>query len=199
MNPVAHESTLEQAYLMLIEAEGEITPEIEEMFAIVESQKEMALDYLVTRRVDRELSIAQKQGQIAWHKEQIEFQEKMIAKEQSVIKTADKWLIRLIETMRDSKGNPVSKAIVNGQEVKITQGTSNMVVVDDETAVPDVYKRAKVTIPADRLVYVKAVLSDDEVKSVKIEVDKAEIKKSPAQVPGTHIETVTTKHIKRMG
>jgi len=199
MNPIAFESTLDEAYRLLIESGGEITPDIEQMFDIVDTQKEKAIEFLVNRRVDREMLNAERDGRIAWHLAEIEALNKMKAFDDKVIETADKYLIRLIESMADPKGKTLTKYAINGQEIKVTQGMSNAVIVDDENAIPLTYKRCKLTIPADRFELVKMVLDDEEVKNAKFEIDKTEIKKCNLTVPGTHIETTVTKHIKRKG
>lgn len=199
MNPVAFESTLDQAYALILSTNGEITPEVSDMLAIVEKQKELAITYFTNRRIDRELLIADRKGRIAYHQEQIKALEDANLHDQSVIETADKYLIYLIENSTDDKGKPLSKVVINGQTVKVTQGTSNVLVIDDESLVPIQFKKATITIPADRLDIVKVVLSDDEINNVKIAVEKAQIKKSGVEVPGTHTEITTTKHIKREG
>ena len=198
-NPVAFRSTLEEAYRLLTESGGEITPEIEQMFEIVDTQKEMALQFLGERRFDREKLILQHQNRINDYNKFIAEQEAMIAHEAKVIETVDKYLIMLIESMVDAKGKPLTKFNQNGQELKVTQGTSSAVIIDDETAIPNTYKRCKLTIPADRFELVKMVLNDNEVKNTKFEVDKTEIKKQELGIPGCHIETTITKHIKRNG
>lgn len=200
MNPVAYKTTIDEAYRRIIESGGEFTDEVQELIAISEGQKEMALQYFVERRVDRELVIAEANGRIAWHKQQIEALEENIKHQESVIRTADKALIQLIESIPDAKtGLPSSKVTIDGQVVKVTTGNSSKLIVDDITLIPETFIKCTITFPKDRLQYIKMVLEDDEISNIKEAPDVVGMKKSGVVYQGTHIETETTKYIKRMG
>jgi len=199
MNPVAFISTIDEAYNMLIESGGEMTPAIAEMLEIVDSQKEMALEHFVDRRFDREQDIAAIQGRNALLQKQIEANNKYIAHQEKVIETADAYIIRIMETMTDAKSKPITKLTISGQQLKITTGTSNKLIVDDATLIPDTFIKCQITFPKDRLELIKMVLDESELKNLKESVDLAGLKSSGVTYQGTHYETTQTKHIKREG
>ena len=141
------------------EANGELTPEVMAAYDKLAQHGQQAIAIMADMRDELTARMSSRKAKA---KELTE----LAKKDEAMLENNQKYMLAIMEKLG------LKKVEVGALVVTRSDGRESVNVIDED-AVPDTYKRAILTIPADKLYLVEAVLGKLDVKA---EVDKTAVK-----------------------
>jgi len=141
--------------------EGEFTADVDELFTQIAAKGAAAVAPLCD--VVDELSL-----RAAARKDKAKELTELAKKDESMVENAKKYLVRIMQTIGQDKMQ------IGTLSITLAKGKESVEVINEES-VPDKYKTATVKINGSQVDTLKSVFGDN-IKSIKLDVDKTAIK-----------------------